>query len=140
MNGDNTSSDASGRDTPYIVIVGILAAMIVVCLATLWLMERNRRVKAQRRLAEVSAQRNRPLEQLLGASYARSGDSFAPAGAVRPLQAADIVHMETADDTRRLKVSAEAGRRLGFRAGDVIQVVEATTSRPGEPPADTPDR
>ena len=136
MTDNDTSPKAStGGDTPYVVIVGILAGLIVVSLATLWLIERNRRVEAQRRLAEVAAQpgaqHKAQLARVLQAWLARQRRTEAPDGCVRPVQVADIVQMHIEGDTRRLTLSADAGRRLGLSPGDVLHVSEAPTTRPG---------
>jgi len=122
-------------DGKYGTLVGVLLVVIVAALAALWLLERNRRGEAERRLAE--ARRSPGLEALLPALTA--GAAPAPEGElVAPVRREDQVQRPVVLDGKPavgVFVSAAAGQRLGFQPGDVVVVAPAApataTSAPG---------
>jgi len=122
------------RDTWYLVAVGGLLVIIVASLAALWLLERNRRVEAERRLVEV---RN---EQSLGSALAQMGMRSAAGGAeMLPgagISRSDIADVRVAELDGRPRnlwvISAGAGRRVGLEPGDLVEVAPAPRTQPAE--------
>ncbi|MFW6133194.1 MAG: hypothetical protein ACOC8F_04800 [Planctomycetota bacterium] len=136
MDPESPTDRRNTSDTRYLVIVSILLALIIVSLAALWLIERNRRIGAQRRLAEARTQTKQQLASFLERQLAGP----AAQGGVAPLAPADIVELTARNGRRRLRIDADAGRRLGFRPGDVVEVAPRAATRPvrGRTPPATP--
>ncbi len=121
-------------DGKYQIAVGILMVLIIGSLAALWVMERNRRVKAEKNLAK---QRQRsPLQaalQQMAASQipiGRDGAEPTAAGLLRE----DILCVEKVKWEGRaralVRINASAGRRLGFQPGDLVDVAQKPATMP----------
>ena len=112
----------------YLVTVGTLLVIIIAFLAVLWLRERAARVAADGRLAAMQ-QRLGQLEGAVGDLVVRaSGTQF------EPIRREDLPAWQVNLDGRErtvLQIGVSAGRRLGFRPGDLITVAE---HRPGTQP------
>ena len=119
---------ASSTDARYFVLVGVLLVTILAALAWLWLAERARRVDAEEALMDLRRQRAVSLAEVM-----RMGGAGQPAGG--HVRRDDLSPRQVTVDGRLREgflVSESAGRRMGFRAGDVIIVAEtpAPSSRP----------
>jgi type II secretory pathway pseudopilin PulG len=123
---DTTADTDPKNETPkneagYLLVVCILLVVISVALAWLWQMQKRRTEEAQRALIEQ--QRANPLAQFL--SQAGQQQPF-------PKQdAAPETIQFNGHPTPLYKLSAQAGRRIGFEPGDLISVLsDQPTSRP----------
>lgn len=111
----------------FSVIVSGLFVVIIALLAVLWMRERAAGAKAQKDLAGMKqmckdmALREMTMRMMMEGS------------AGRPFTRADLVATRDVrldgKNRQALHITAEAGRRLGFRAGDVIVVSEAPPAR-----------
>ena len=134
---DHTSSNSPGaasHSSAYLVTVAALLVVIIAMLAVLWHRERRGRIAAERDLREAIGQSSKLQGALRG--LVASGDL----SAARPVQREDLpVQMLMVDGQKRpaLQLSASAGRRLGFRSGDLILVSEQPST---SQPATAPDR
>lgn len=113
----------------FSLIVTGLFLVIIALLAFLWMRERAARFKAQADLAQMEQQyrqvgKQRVLQDTLNRMLAtKSGRG------VEPFARADLVATRDVrldgENRQVLEIRAEAGRRLGFGAGDVIVVSKA---------------
>jgi hypothetical protein len=120
----NEPSGSPHPDTKYLVIVGVLLVVIIAVLAVLWRKERCARADAERRLSELTKSQALPAE--LQRVLAGSPTMLPPDdGPPRPVQREDLP-AETLQFKGRsrtvLYISPDAGRRFGFRNGDLIVV------------------
>ena len=128
----NEGDKASPTDARYFLLVGGLLVVILAALAWLWLAERARRVDAEEALMDLRRQR-----AVSRAEVMRMGGAAQPAGG--HVRRDDLSPRQVTVDGRRREgflVSESAGRRMGFRGGDVIIVAETPvpSSRPALPP------
>jgi hypothetical protein len=129
----NEPSGSPHPDTKYLVIVGALLVLIIAVLAVLWRKERCARADGERRLSELTRSPALPTELqriLAGRRTMPPPEDEFP----KPVQREDLPG-ETLQFKGRLRtvlyISPDAGRRFGFRGGDVIVV--------GGGPEATPD-
>lgn len=142
---DSLEPPRGSSDTRFNLIVAVLLVLIIASLSGLWLIERNRRVRAERALADFQSQQLQA--QALLSQFA---GSHAP-GVVVPGAAAEgqtfrrselpseAVVMEGKDRTM-FKISPDAGERLGFQAGDIVFIADRpakTIIKPSGPKSDT---
>jgi hypothetical protein len=125
-------------DSRYLAIVGALTVMIIVLLAWLWLHERVALNAARGQL--VAARQRSALGMQLQAALGRSlaGPQTQPA---RPVQREDLP-AETVNwngvPRPVLRLSAEAGERIGLRPGDAVIVAPVTRPAATGPEAPRP--
>jgi len=122
------------RDTDYLMIVGVLLLTIVVTLGVLWQKERRRRINAELKLRDL---RKSVILEQLQKGQAKFLQGLLPQGlggeTARPVQREDLVSETTTIKGRPVRVmyiSAAAGRRFGFKTGDVVIVGTLPTTRP----------
>ena len=133
--GTDTPDKQGTLDTRYLAVVGALTVMIIVLLAWLWLHERVALNAARAQL--VAARQRSALGMQLQAALGRSlaGPQTQPAG---PIQREDLP-AETVNWNGSprpvLRLSAEAGQRLGLRPGDAVLVAPATQPAASGPEA-----
>jgi len=132
--------DSTRPDTWYVMIVGALLVVIIAALSVLWLNERRARMDAEVRLSRLRGAggsfQNVLDEMLKSRQFVEPPEEAAatqPHEQLRPVRREDL-WAETVEFKGRprtvLYVSAEAGRRFGFRDGDVVVVGEGPASRP----------
>lgn len=111
------------------LIVTGLFVVIIALLAFLWMRERAAGAKAQKDLAGMRQQCVQMGKQLALQEGINNMLAAQRAGRVQPFARADLVATREVrldgKNRQALHITAEAGRRLGFRAGDVIVVSEA---------------
>jgi len=134
MNEPSNQPTVLRADGRYLATIGILLVLIIGLLAALWVRERRRRRRTEGQYASLRAQHDGlrgTLGQLLGTGGGRPGPS------VRR----DDLPTETVTINGRerlaLRISAAAGRRFGFRPGDIVLVSEPPPP-PGTSPATQP--
>ena len=127
--GTGVDSAPQGRgDGRYFLAVGVLLVLIIAALAALWLIERSRRMEAQRELA--SRPQAMDLRSMLPVLRGQGG---AEGQLVAPVRREDQLHRPANLDGKGVTavlISAEAGSRLGFQPGDVVLVAEAPSTAP----------
>lgn len=131
-------TDKSQQDTRYLIVVAGLMILIMVTLAFLWITERNRRQRAEERLAEANAALTSAHEQvqamqLIAGLGAQSG--------VRPANRDDLPRQTmivNGKDCSVLLIGPGAGERFGFLPGDVICVTGQAATAPTETPSTSP--
>ena len=119
---------SAAADARFQIIVAALMVLIIAALAGLWLIERNRRIRAERELAEFS-QRQLQAQAMLS-QLAMGG--LEPQTTPRINRAdlpPELVTLEHMGRTM-LKISADAGERLGFLPGDIVFVADRPTTQP----------
>ncbi len=125
-----TPSPQSAGGVKYLATVGVLLVIIIAMLAVLWVRERRGRIAAEVAAARAETALN-GLKEILGGVLTAT-----ERGPARPVQRDDLPSREADLDGRRrtlLELGASAGRRLGFRPGDLILVGEDSPStQPGD--------
>lgn len=124
----------------FSLIVSGLFVVIIALLAILWMRERTSRVRAQNDLATMTRRhkeqgKQQVVQQALSRILAaESGRGVQPFGRTDLIASRDV--RLDGKNRQGLYVTAEAGRRLGFRAGDLIivsKVAPAATQAASEP-------
>ena len=124
----------------FSLIVSGLFVVIIALLAILCMRERTSRVRAQNDLATMARRhkeqgKQQALQQALSRMLAAgSGRGVQPFGRADLIASRDV--RLDGKSRQALYVTAEAGRRLGFRAGDLIivsKVPPAATQATSEP-------
>ena len=141
MADEGNNRPRGGAEAKSLVFIGALLVVIVAALAVLWLKERRARIEAEREMASLAGRGG--LQQMLGQML----QAPPPMGPLRPGAEAptgpgpvrrEDLYSETVEfkgrSTTVLYIAAEAGRRFGFRGGDVIVVAEEPASLPASPP------
>ena len=133
MSESSQNQQRQGRPFNFSLIVSGLFVVIIALLAVLWKSERSARIGAEQDLAKMLQEyRLRGEQQTLHAELGRML-AARRAQTVAPFGREDLVATKKMDlngkDRQVLEINAEAGQRLGFRAGDVIVVSEAPTAR-----------
>jgi hypothetical protein len=132
MTETDSGAKSAARDTWYLIAVGGLLIVIVASLAALWLMERNRRVDAERRLAEAG--QGDPLAAALsqmGGVRRLSLPGAGPGGEIPISELVDVRTVELGGQPRKLWVlSSEAGGRLGLEPGRLYEVADPPATQP----------
>jgi len=125
---DSVEPAKGAGDARFNIVVAVLLVLIMASLSGLWLIERNRRVRAERALADFQGQQlqAQALLSQFAAAHAKE-QSPGPAGAGESFRResleSEAVVMEGKDRTM-FKISPDAGEKLGFRAGDIIFVAD----------------
>lgn len=138
---ENRTDTPRGADLKYFAVVGVLLLMIIASLCALWLKERS---NANQLAGRVRQLRSRRLSQAQLRQMVSSRLAAARSGGVQPIRREDVYKAPATLDGEKVQVlhiSPDAGRRLGFRPGDVIHVGrEAAETAPAtqESPADDP--
>ena len=142
---DSVEPPRGSGDARFNIIVAALLVLIIASLSGLWLIERNRRVRAERALADFQAQQLQ-AQALLSQFAAGNAPGLAPPGGAVESQTfrrgelpSEAVVMEGKDRTM-FKISPDAGERLGFQAGDIIFVADRpakTIIKPSSPKSDS---
>lgn len=125
---------AAQADIKYLAFVGGLLVLIVAALASLWLMERARRVNAENQLDHA----NRKAEGLQ-AVFGQMLTERSQAAIGEAIQRSDLAPKTGSLDglpVSVFEISASAGRRIGFLPGDVIRV---SPERPATSPSTRSD-
>lgn len=133
-----TQQPADQADTKYLVIVGCLLMVIIGAMCYLWIRERGKRIAAEEKLATLNSRDTKlqsVLSQLVGGEPT---EAIRPAVTnLRPIERADLRPMTgtlNGESVSVFEVSASAGERIGFRAGDVIRVAAGAASQPSPGP------
>ena len=124
MTQEQFSQPAASSDGRFVATVGVLLVVIIVALGWLWIKERRARIAAQQEQAEtVSNNSGKAMQSLM--ERLKSGEGTA---AVAPPIRRDDLPAQTIDLQGRqhtlFHVSQAAGNRMGFKAGDVIVVLD----------------
>lgn len=136
---EHQNGSAAGGEGRQVLWIGGLLVLVIALLVVLWVRERTRRARAEASVAQLQ-ERLAILQQLGGISLGPGalGGLSMGGGGVQPIRRDDLAGEEGQFLGRAatiLRISAEAGTRLGFRPGDVVVVGE----RP-QPPASRPSR
>ncbi|MCE5277063.1 MAG: hypothetical protein ABFD92_08270 [Planctomycetaceae bacterium] len=130
------SERQSNRDSLFTLAAAGLLVLIIVLLSVLWYRERQGRLAAESRVAAMAAMgagAGVPVNEMLVEMVHKQ------AGAVQPFARADLERTQelvVAGQVRQaLVISAAAGQRLGFLAGDVVIVDKAPAAVPATAPA-----
>ncbi len=135
MNDTKQENEKSALPGGYLAAVGALVVVVMISLAVLWMTERMRRSTAEAELARLQRQYSQLGSTLAGGFFGGGGGP-----ATRPAAGGDLPRKQITLDGRpreALLLAAEAGRRFGFRPGDVIIVSGAQTA-PATAPASAP--
>jgi hypothetical protein len=114
------SSQSAKVDWKYVAVLIALLILIVAMLAQLWLIERNRRVTAEGRLAELYLK-----EGLLVAAKSLETGEQVPAGTLQPVRRQELPSQSVTWNGQAkfaLLLSAATGKAMGFAPGDIIVV------------------
>jgi len=112
--------DPARVDVKYAVIVAALLVLIIAVLGQLWLIERNRRVDAEGRLAEMYL-KERLQEAANALAVTEGGERVLPVH--RDELPAQTVQWN-GQDKAVLILGEPAGKAMGFAPGDVIMVAQ----------------
>ncbi len=140
---DSVEPPKNAGDARFNIVVAVLLVLIMASLSGLWLIERNRRVRAERALADFQGQQLQAQALLSQFAIAHAKEQ-APGGAGagesfrRESLESEAVVMEGKDRTM-FKISPEAGEKLGFRAGDIIFVTDRPAKTIIKPPGGQSD-
>lgn len=114
----------------YYLTVGILLVFVIGLLAVLWVRERSSRLDAQSTAAAWEMRFNQLQGALPDLLAQQAGQS------VSPVSRDDLPARAARLDDRPctvLMLGAEAGRRFGFRPGDLILVAKPPTATAPQP-------
>ena len=132
----------AGGDVRFVLAVVILLVLIIGMLAFLWLRERRTRIGLQSDLVQVrkeDGQRMNAMQALQGLMAQASVPGEGGGGELFSWQkdrVADVKVVVDGQPCPGVRISQQAGVRLGFRPGDVICVSTAppaTASAPAAP-------
>ncbi|MBI5723060.1 MAG: hypothetical protein HZA50_03800 [Planctomycetes bacterium] len=133
--GDGNNGAAAPQaagDAKFLIIVGGLLLLIIICLAMLWFVERRKRGAAEQNVAEL-VQYQQKLQSVMTKMPAMFPQIDLPSKAViRQDLAAEQANLN-GKPAPLFRISASAGRRMGFEPGDLILIgpePAATASAP----------
>lgn len=146
---EQSTSPATGAagDARFVLAVGVLLVVIIGMLAFLWMRERRTRIGLENDLAEVrkdSMQRMTAMQALQGL-MAQTASPGAGGGVElfswQRDRVGDVKALVEGQPCAGVRITRQAGERLGFRPGDVICVsTTATVEAPVDAPASAPAR
>ncbi len=131
---------AAAGDARFVLAVGLMLVLIIGMLAFLWQRERKTRVGLESDLAQVrkdAQQRMQALQGLMGQAAPSSVGGVEPFSWLKDRDAAPAAKAVVDGlPYAAVRITGEAGERLGFRPGDVICVSAAgATDKAASAPA-----
>ncbi len=127
MTEENLSESAVKSDNRYFLIVGVLLLVIIAALASLWLLERSRRLQAENDLSRITHDYS-SLKTVMDKYFLTSTDRSAT-----PVRRDDLLVRQMEVDGKfqqAFYISPSAGKRFGFEPGDLILVGQEPTTQP----------
>ena len=141
----NTSEPAvsPAGDPRFVLAVGVMLVLIIGMLAYLWLRERRTRIGLESDLAEVRKRTSemQVLQALMGQAGATAGGGVEAFSWLKDRDAApDAKATVDGQPYAAVRITREAGERLGFRPGDLILVSKTPTATAPAVTASAPAR